>query len=163
MRVMLVSLIFLVLASQVSALSCLRPNVAKTFNQLQQVEDVYRIGVGKIRLTAAVHKFEGGKPRTTKAEFRGKFLGLNGLVAEQRLAITIQTHCLAHWCGGIPQDSTIEHLVFLRQSPTGEVLDMGACPDGILSTPTGLRVETLQSCLRRGKCTDSEINAMDRF
>lgn len=150
-------------ATQTSALSCLRPNLAEAFNRFQASDDIYNIAVGNIRLTGEIPPYVDGKPRSISAEFLGRFMGINGLSKPQTRTLIIQTHCVAHWCGGLPDDASTEHLLFLRQSDSGAILDIGACPEGTLMSVTKNRVDLLQSCLKRGKCSASDLQKMEQL
>lgn len=150
-------------ASQAGALSCMRPNLAETFNRLQASDDIYNIAVGTLRITGKIPPYVEGRPRSVSAEFSGRFMGLNGLGKPQTRALTLKTHCVAHWCGGIPNDAGTEQLLFLRQSDNGPVLDFGACPEGNVSSVTQSRLDLLQSCLKRGECSASDLQKMEQF
>lgn len=152
----------LLFATQARALSCLRPNLAEAFNRFQASEDTYIIALGKIRPTGTEPPLTEGKPRTMPAELTGKFMGLDGFGADTTRALTIQTHCVAHWCGGLPASPDEDHLMFLRRTAAGLVLDMQACPDGTLTLPSKDRINLLQSCLTRGKCTESDLRKMEQ-
>lgn len=150
-------------ASQAGALSCLRPNLAEAFNRFQASDDIYNIAVGTLRITGEIPPYLEGKPRSVPAEFSGRFMGLNGLGKPQTRALTLKTHCVAHWCGGFPNDAGTEQILFLRQSDSGTILDINACPEGTLSPVTQNRVDLLQSCLKRGKCSASDLQKMEQF
>ncbi|WP_069298545.1 hypothetical protein [Neptunicoccus sediminis] len=151
----------LLFAAEARALSCLRPNLAEAFNRFQDSEDTYIIALGKIRPTGTEPPYTEGKPRTIPAKLTGRFMGLDGFGADFTRELTIQTHCLAHWCGGLPATPNEDHLMFLRRTDAGLVLDMQACPDGTLSLPSEDRIDLLQSCLTRGKCTESDLQKME--
>lgn len=163
MKRLICALLVGMIATQAQALSCLRPNLATAFNQFQKSDETYRIAVGTIRITGKPAKYIDGKPRRMKATFQGQFMGLSGLGAMQKESVTLQTHCLAHWCGGFPNNTDTKYVMFLRKSTAGNVLDLTACPDGNMSTVTDKRLKMLQKCLKRGLCSNSAIKAMEKF
>ena len=118
----------LLFGSQVHALSCMRPNIAATFNLLQKSDLTYRIAVGTIQLTQKPPRYVEGKPRRVRAKFQGRFVGLNGLGSYQSLPISVQTHCVAHWCGGFPDKPKQKFLMFLQRDGDGNTLTIDACP-----------------------------------
>ncbi|MBR9865082.1 MAG: hypothetical protein GYB24_16715 [Rhodobacteraceae bacterium] len=152
----------LLFGGEVQALSCLRPNLAEAFNRFQASDDTYVIALGKIRPIGKQPPYQEGQPRKMSAELSGRFMGLDGFGAETTRKLTIETHCLAHWCGGLPASPDQEHLMFLRRTADGLTLDMQACPDGSLTLPDEDRIDLLQSCLKRGRCTESDLQGMER-
>lgn len=151
----------LLFGAEVQALSCMRPNLAEAFNRFQASDDTYVIALGKVRPTDKQPPYVEGRPRKMAAELSGRFMGLDGFGAQTSRSMTIQTHCLAHWCGGLPASPDQEQLMFLRRAAGGLILDMQACPDGSLTLPTKDRIELLQSCLKQGKCTGSDLQKME--
>ncbi|MCP5076108.1 MAG: hypothetical protein GY947_22790 [Rhodobacteraceae bacterium] len=146
--------------SQVQALSCRRPNLARSFNWYQESEDGYQLAVGSISEIDPVSAYVTGKPRSTGAVFKGQFFGLAGLGTEKQVPITITTTCLASWCGNFPE-LDIRSLVFLKASDSGPVLEIPPCPGGIFGHPSPRRIDILLSCLRQGKCSEAQIKILD--
>jgi hypothetical protein len=156
------SLAFGMLASQAQALSCMPTNLAELFNRLQASEKIYTIGVGKIRLTPPVPRYVYGQPRTVSGEFQGRFMGRAGLGKEKVVPLTVQSLCAGEWCGGLPEEGTVEYIAFLRQSDGANILDIDPCPEGILSIPTDQSLDLLQRCMKRGKCSDADVQKLGR-
>ena len=146
-----ISAILLACATQANALSCLRPDLAKTFDRLHASEDVYRIVVGTLDIPNRPKSSLKPEPAKANGVFKGQYLGLNGLGKEQRFDVTVETTCIAAWCGNFPEP-TGRRLIFLKQSESGPTLTISACPDGTFVIPTAKKIGFLSKCLRNGKC-----------
>ena len=155
MRVLAFFLGLLLMVEQAAALSCKRPNLASSFNRFAQSDDTYRLAVGGFAYKQKIPTYKGAKPRHVKAAFTGQFLGLNGLTEIRSVPITIATTCVAHWCGGFPEEGG-QNIVFLKQTSDGMTLERPACPNGALTPYSKERLNLVQRCLRRGKCTKAE-------
>ena len=161
MRFLGALLAFVLIGFQAQALSCLWPNVAQTFNSKQISTETYVLMVGTVKLTGKPPEYVQGKPRSAKALVAGKYVGRRGLSATQTVPVTVQTHCAASWCGGFPNDMLEDVIMYLRQTPKGAVIDIHACPNGFGQIATQDRVRLLQSCLRKGKCSERDIKRFE--
>ena len=149
-------------ATQAGALSCLPSNLARTFNQLHEAPEIYRVAVGTLKLTSKVPKYVEGQPRSVRAEFEGQMVGRTALGPPVSFPVTLNAICLAHWCGGFPQNDNVEKLIFLQKSESGYVVDLGPCPTDSISVSSTDRIKTIQKCMRRGKCSNAQIGALER-
>ncbi len=161
MRFLCALVMFSVLGAQVQALSCLRPNTAKTFNFHQEAPEKYRLFVGKVKMTGVIPKYVEGTPQSAKAVATGRFVGRSGLTKAQSLNVTVQTQCVASWCGGFPSAMDKDVIMYIKQTPKGDVIDIGACPGGFGQVVTDDRVKLLQKCLRKGKCSNADIKEFE--
>lgn len=150
------------IGAQAQALSCVRPNVAQTFNAKQAASETYALMVGTVKLTRKPPKYVQGQPRSAKALVAGRYVGRKGLSVTQTVPVTVQTHCAASWCGGFPSDMQEDVIMYLRQTADGAVIDIHACPNGFGQSATPERVTLLQKCLRRGKCSDGQIKRLEQ-
>jgi hypothetical protein len=139
----------------------MRPNTAVTFNTFQEAPESYRLMVGTVKMTGHVPKYVEGKPLSAKAQIAGKFIGRNGLSASQEIPVTINTLCAASWCGGFPNKMDRDVSMYVQQTPKGDVINIDACPGGFGQIATDERVELLQKCLRKGKCSDNDIQRFE--
>ena len=145
----------LLAAGQAAALSCLRPNVARTFNWHQESADRYTLGIGRVIVPGEVPAYVEGQPREMPARFSGRLMGRRGPGAPVEMPITVRATCIASWCGGFPEgDGAL--IVYLKATPAGRVLEVGPCP-GDLEPTSPAREAMLQRCLQRGACTEAEI------
>ena len=168
-----------VVAEPVYALSCLRPNIARTFNRVAEAPDVYAMGLGRLEQTGPavnlpppppdnppstpgveqpVEPF--GIPQEVPARFAGGFYGLNGLGEDISVEVTVDVTCLAMWCGSFPaSDEPV--LVFLKQTEGPFRLESGPCEGDFRIAPTEQELSILQSCLAAGMCTDAQVDLLE--
>lgn len=146
-------------ATQSVALSCIRPDIARTFNNAADLPYDITILIG--RIVAEEDAFNGagaaGLARHSafhKGTFAGYQIGPNGRSADLTTAITVEKGCIASWCGDVPSDP---ETIFFTSSAQGIGEDgllatFGAC-GGDAFPATAANMETLQSCLSGGPCT----------
>ena len=145
-----------------AALSCLQPNIAEAFNRFDAAPESYAIAVGRVSVPkSGIPGYREGKPRRASGQFVGRYLGRFGLGVEVRQKISVQTQCVAHWCGGFPGGDQVM-IMFLRLGKGARVLDMPACPSGGFVPETPKALELMQRCLKRGRCTKAEEAAWRR-
>lgn len=147
-----------VLASQAAALSCMKPNIGRTFNYVQESSDIFSMALGTVTAKGVIPKYKDGKARHIPSKFKGIFLGPNGQTEEREVDITVDAICLAHWCGGFPETEK-DMLVFLKKTDAGYRLESGPCDGHYKIGPTPKEVRSLQKCMRRGKCSDWQIKS----
>lgn len=148
-----------VLASQAAALSCLKPNIGRTFNFVQESADTFSMALGTVTAKGRIPKYVEGKPRYIPSKFKGVFLGSNGQSKEHEIDITVDAICVVHWCGGFPETDE-DMLVFLKKTDVGYRLESNPCGGNYKIAPTPKEVRTLQKCMRRGKCSNWQIKSL---
>lgn len=148
-------------AQQAAALSCMRPNLARSFNFYEQSDDKFVIAVGKLTPTDKIPDYKQGVSREVAAEFKGGFLGRWGVKDQPPQTVMIKTSCLASWCGAIPERS-VDVLAFIKKTPAGLVLETGPCHGEYTENPSKKLIRTLQTCLAKSECSKAEINKIDR-
>lgn len=159
-RLGLTAMFLAVLASQASALSCLPPNIARTFNQVNDAPDVYVMGLGVLTATGQIPKYKEGKPRHISAQFKAVFLGTSGLSAEQDMAVTVDAICYASWCGGFPKTDE-KMIAFLKKTGAGYRLESNPCDGHFKIAPSPKEIRLLQKCLKRGGCSEAQVKSLD--
>lgn len=152
---------FALIGQHASALSCMKPNLAQSFNHYADAEETFVIAKGTIRYTEPVPKYKQGKPRSVRAELSGGLLGLSGFGEDQSVPITVKTDCIHVWCGAMPRPNQ-EIITFLEKTPAGYVMTNGACPGVFQPDPSDREIRIVQSCLKRGACRDRDINALEK-
>ncbi len=151
---------FVCLATQAQSLSCIRPNLARSFNWYQESEDRYRMAVGSVSNLQSPGKYIPGQMRAIRADFTGRLFGLSGLGPVTTTRIILTSTCIASWCGNFPKPN-VNSVVFLKSRKTGPVLEIPPCPGGYFPNPSHQTIELLQACLRYGKCTEKQIRTLD--
>lgn len=161
MRVFCATLIgFALWAEAAAALSCMHPNVARSFNWHAEAAETYVVALGTLTISGTVPKQQSGKTRSVPANFDGVFLARKGAVTQR--PVTIKSECASRWCGPIP-DTTDPMLMFFKHTGDGLALHSGPCPGAFRANPTPQERAILTKCLRRGKCSTRQIKKLDRF
>ncbi|MBM2575881.1 hypothetical protein JQC91_06160 [Jannaschia sp. Os4] len=147
--------LLLALAAQPAhALSCLRPEPARTFAEADASPAGYRIARGTLAppegWTAPASEDPGAPDRRGYAvEATGalRFATRDGWSAPRPVRVTIEVGCVAHWCGAPPAG---EAVLFLRDAGGTLVLDEAACPMWSFPATPEVLAE-LRRCVR-GAC-----------
>ncbi len=157
------------------ALSCLRPNIARTFNDLSDSDRAYVMALGQLEQTgkripkrskpettggAEQPVLDIGIPHEVPARFTGQTFGLAGLSPTQVLDVVVDEICLASWCGSFPA-TTDPMLVFVEQTDAGYRLRAGPCGGDFKIAPTSQELDLLQSCLQAGHCSADQITVLE--
>ena len=159
MRQFLLAFMLMCAASQAHALSCIRPEIERSFNRWVDSENSYYIGVGTLSPVGAVpdipnatqqNDFDRREPITMAYTFTGRLLdGGRGVPVD--MPITVSVSCLASWCGNFPAAGA-NGLMALRGTEVASLtLDMNACPGSIFPAETET---TVSACIREGRCTE---------
>ena len=145
-------------ATQAVALSCIEPDVERSFNRWVDSEDTYYIGVGSLKPLDALQKIpnrfltqgsnDNDTPITARYQFSGELLdGERGHPAD--LQITVNITCAGPWCGGFPKEGESGLMALRGTGILNLTLDMHACPGSIFPAGTKGRI---QQCIRDGRC-----------
>ena len=153
----------LLLAGPVDALSCKRPNPAEDFNRFAAAEETYSIVVGTLEITGEIPEYREGEPRSVAAVARIRDLGRTGLGEAREQAVELRSTCLAAWCGGFPQDRSEVYILVLRHDGPARVLDLSPCPGGVIQRRSDAVLDLYQTCLRRGRCTEAEVQSFEIY
>ncbi len=134
------------------ALSCLRPDAVRLFEQAREAEEDYVIVKGQLTFLEAPNAPPRGSklPALTKARIDGHVLNRAGFPSPFSRPITVSASCFAHWCGSL--DGISEHSIFaIRLTDAGLTLDIGPCGgDRVTWSQSG--EERLLRCYRNGDC-----------
>ena len=151
---------FAALASQAVALSCLPPNVARTFNQINEAPDTYVLALGVLTIKGRIPKYKESQPRQVLAQFSGVFLGTSGQSAEQTVPVTVDAVCYASWCGGFPETDE-KMIAFLKKTKADYHLQTNPCGGHFKIAPTPKDLRLMRKCLKQGGCTGAQVKALD--
>lgn len=153
------------LASPAQALSCLRPDVARTFQQAAASPHSYIVvrgtlsfDAGQLPETRDVNGMPGKKAQTTElpARINGRFLSQQGFVETFDRQIILRAICLGPWCA--EPSSGVEYLAFLRNTPKGYMLEMNPCGGMAFAKPTNAILNQAVSCIRGQACTPGPVH-----
>lgn len=147
------------------ALSCMRPDIYRTFEDKKKSEDVYMLvrgifteladkGDGDVKPEQKESLFDGRRlpaPQTVLMMFQGTMIGdkpehdrpLDNLVVE------VKTFCAAHWCGSLPAFDK-EVITFLqKRDDDAPLLVMHACGGNVfLGGGFDSVLDDLRDCFR---------------
>ena len=148
------ALLALVLAaltgSAAQALSCARPDVARSYQIANDAADTFRLYLGTVDYAdPAPHKQAG--PTTLKARMQARGITRTGFSAWVERDVTINVTCTGHWCGGVPEQERL--LIFLRQDGADGVIDAPPCGGFVFPNPGQADMRILRTCLSGGPCT----------
>lgn len=124
----------LVTATPAAALSCLRPDVIRLYEQARDSEDVYSIVYGQLNIPTPINypdkDASGGygedASADTTARLTGTSLGDAGFATPFDQEVTLRVSCVLTWCA--PEPSTGEDVIAaLRHSDGGLILDLDVC------------------------------------
>lgn len=162
------------LPGQAMALSCLKPNMGRSFNERAADDQVWVLAEGQILADLPLQDLlrlpppgENGQmpvQETRTVSAGGSFVGRQlGAKTEAPLndRIALSVECLSPWCGAFPPEGT-PLLAFLKRTADGGLaLEAGLCPRGFVERPSAAQVSALRNCLAKGSCGAAEIAAFD--
>lgn len=170
-------------APSASALSCLRPDLARTMESVKKSDDNYYILVGTIAstplprtknravtsgktgaLNAPARPLNGIGAHTLPGVFKGVILASDPLKDTQAadLPIEIVVNCAGPWCGSAPA-SDREVIAFVKERADGPLLlEVSACPDNVFYIkPDDGKVEKIRGCFSE-ECVSSDMRLQGR-
>lgn len=120
--------LLLMSAAPAVALSCLRPDAVRLYENARDSERVYYLVRGQVELTGAVRRPQPNSQAAalTKARVTGLALSGREFGASFDRSITVEAHCLGPWCGG-PDGTKGEHFLALEIREDELFLRMGPC------------------------------------
>ncbi len=148
------------LSGPAQALSCLRPDLARSFHQAAASPHNYIVVRGTLSFDATrlpetrdVNGMPGKKAQTTDlpARITGRFLSQKGFVTGFDRKIILRAICLGPWCGE-PKPG-VDYLAFLRETPKGYILEVNPCGGMAFTKPSNAILNQAVSCIRGQACT----------
>jgi hypothetical protein len=153
---------FIISATQASALSCLPPNIARSFNNANALPYTYVLAQGFLSPMGRVPKYKAGKGRNIRTRFNGVLLSSTGKTAQQSFTVTVDTACYGDPCGELP-DEKQELVALFRKTAFGYRLQTNPCGGDYKSSPTPKDIHLLQSCLKNGGCSEAQVKSLDNY
>lgn len=150
--VILAAIASMVLTGQAQALSCMRPDVARTFAWASDADESYIILHGTFAFTQpAPFDAQNMTPTSTQrpAIFNGRYLGADDFVDAPPLDVTLEFSCLSAWCGSMQNGDEV--VAFVEQSDDGYALRIDPCYSTIFN-PTDDTLRRVTSCMRGTGC-----------
>ncbi|MCF2871676.1 hypothetical protein L0664_11420 [Octadecabacter sp. G9-8] len=158
-RVMSLTTAAILCASQVSALSCMRPDAARTFQWASDAEESYVVLMGEFAFDAPnADGSDMNNPQeiSVPARFAGSYLGADGFVGGAALDLMITFTCAGPWCGSLEPNGE-EMIAFVQQADSGYVLEIGPCYGNTFSNPRAGAMQQVESCMRGEGCEEGAL------
>lgn len=139
------------------ALSCLAPDAARTYSQLDEAEERYVVVHGVLtfddtKLPKTDMQDQAATPDSTPlpAQLRGKSLSPEGFTSPYDKAITLDVRCFGPWCASAASGTNI--LGFVEQRQGGPVLTLDPCYSTAFIDPDKAALEKVIGCMQGDAC-----------
>ena len=150
MKPIIPALVALLLAGQASALSCVRPDPARTYGQVASGSVPYFILFGQLDFEqSALSSDPAADP--VAATFRGKSLTADGFVNAYAGPLHLQVNCAASWCGSAT--SGTDALIFVQADQTPGLVTLEPCGTFLFENPDTAALDAVTRCMRDGNCS----------
>lgn len=140
-------------ATPADALSCRRPDVARSYQMADAAPDTYIIVLGELDFdTSRLPTGSGPGKKAVKlpARLHGRTITRADFSDWIDRTITLNVQCVSAWCGSVPRGEDM--LMFLRQTGDSYTLDAGPCQGLVFIRPDWGMIDTARRCLRGGPC-----------
>lgn len=145
---------FALLAAPALALSCLQPDIARSFDEAQKAEEAYVVVHGTLSFDASTlpKEVSNDNPPVTKvpARLEGRALSKTGFDHEFARDVTLEVLCFGPWCGGATPGETL--LGFIRKDDDGYTLSVDPCGSLTFPDPDQKVLDKVAACFRDGRC-----------
>lgn len=148
-NIILATALVAVSASQASALSCIKPDVAIAFKKASDSDLSYVVLKGQFRFTPPADTAEP-QAQTVETEFRGRLMTNAGFTQTVGAPITVNMNCAGSWCATI--EPNVEYIAFVEQSETTLTFEVGPCYGLAFKEPDVDAVKRLENCAQGGAC-----------
>ena len=146
-----------VVASPVSALSCLPYSPQQAFTEAERASDRYVVARGQIDFNPAdlpkVDMQQQDRVRPDNflaAGFTGFSLTGRGFTARFVRQIRVNVKCLGPWCGSLVPGQ--DYLAFIRKDRGGYLLEVGPCYGKAFADPDEALLADMRACLLGEPC-----------
>lgn len=148
-----------VLGSPALALSCLRPDVAQSFLNVQDADETYVIVHGILSFDQNLipeRDLSDPDVQDTRlpARFEGTALSKSGFDTVFKRNITVTLQCFGPWCGGAASDA--EYLAFVEKNGADYVMRIDPCGSFVFPEPTLKQIKQAEQCMAGRACTPAE-------
>ncbi len=140
-------------ATDVSALSCVRPDPVRTYQQLAADPASYYVIYGTLEFDASqmpkgvVNKERN--PAPIAAQFRGLGLTRAGFTSRFERGVTLQPVCIGPWCGN--EVPGIKSLFFAKVDGDDVIITSDPCGGTTYPEPSDRTLDAMTACIN-GKC-----------
>lgn len=148
-KILVLSALALCVATQASALSCLRPDVVRSYNKAADADVSFAILLGEFDF-AAPSDGNAEQGQQVTAQFTGQAMSAQGFDGINPMDVDLLTTCSGSWCGHFPPAGT-EVLAFAQQTPNGFIVSMSACGGSVFDAGLAPIVE---ACVLGQECEE---------
>lgn len=154
----LLAIMIVLLAGSASALSCLRPDPAATYQRMASAKETYVVLHGRLTYDEAtlpkrprVAPSKGKRPvQSAGARFKGQALNTNGFVTPFDREIRLELTCAGAWCASIENHHLF--LAFVERQAGKFSLTVDPCYSTIFPNPEPAVLDQMQTCFNGGRC-----------
>ncbi|MGR3455785.1 hypothetical protein [Pseudooceanicola sp.] len=146
------------MAQPALALSCLRPDVARTFNEAAASETTYVVVHGALHFDAAempqtdMARTEPDA-REVSGTIEGKGLTVEGFTVPFVRDLVIEAECLGSWCPTVEPGAEV--LAFLERSKAGYRLHLTPCGGMAFQAPEPADLDRVVACYQGSACDEA--------
>lgn len=142
-------------ATEAAALSCMRPDVRRSYAQAEAAQERYSIVRGRLSFDTAQLpqpdlKNQRARTVTIPGRLSGHGLTAQGFAAPFDRAITLEVSCVGAWCGSARPGRDV--LAFLRRDGAEYALEIGPCPFFLFPAPDTAQIAAVVACQAGGPC-----------
>lgn len=149
-----VSVVAVLMTGQAQALSCLPPDVARTFTWASKADERFVVLLGRFTHDADPLVPGSGSEKTTlevAGTFNGQYLGADGFTNAPTLDVQLNMNCLGPWCGTLGNDE--ELLAFIKVTEAGYILDLDLCYSTTFA-PSPENAARAEACMNGQACDE---------
>lgn len=138
----------LVLTQHANALSCMKPDIKRAFEQAIRSDTVYVVLKG----TFDVPKRESlaTEPQTITATFQGQSVSSVGFSPENQWPVIIELTCAGSFCARLNPET--EYLSFVEVQDGKLFYPVRPCHDLTFYQPNAQTLRDLRTCIKHGSC-----------
>ncbi|MEQ8899091.1 MAG: hypothetical protein RID23_18575 [Roseovarius sp.] len=145
------------IASPALSLSCMAPDAARTYQQLDEAEERYiavhgALSFDESKLPETDLQDQGSTPKSTPlpAQLTGMSLSAEGFTTPFVHPVTLDVRCYGPWCAGMTSGTEVLGFVELRES--GPVLTLDPCYSVTIPEPDEKMLEQVIGCMKGEAC-----------
>lgn len=155
---LILSLLICLMAHPALALSCLKPDVVRSYLEAHHSEDRWGAVVGRLHFDESRRPGAVGGSDREGALLRGQFVGYSlsedGFDEPFQSHVTVQIDCFASWCGH-PKSGT-RYLAFVKRVGGRHVIISDPCETWLFKNPRRKDLKALHRCFTGGYCQVEE-------
>ncbi|MGC0223296.1 hypothetical protein [Pseudooceanicola nitratireducens] len=136
-------------AGTAQALSCLQPDPALSYAEAAASDDAYLVVTGELTHDAGSGTIQ--EATQMPARIAGHFLKGSGFSEPMDIPVTLALSCVSVWCSSAPESGS-QVLAFLKETPTGYVLDLPPCGGWMFQDARDDQIKAVTICHTGGSC-----------